>query len=106
MMAEARVLVGVTEIAEMLGVSKQRASVLCARKGFPDPVERVAPVDAMTVEIMRGMFSEDGTVSLDDAVEALQSRSYRLGPGKKLWRLADVARWAEREGRTLRIDDE
>jgi hypothetical protein len=105
-MGDLRVLVGVSEIAEMLGVSKQRASVLCARKGFPDPVERVAPIDAMTVEIMRGHFSENGTVSFDEAVEALQSHSYRLGPGKKLWRLAEVARWAEREGWTLRIDDE
>jgi hypothetical protein len=104
-MADLRVLVGVSAIAEMLGVSKQRASVLCARKGFPDPIERIAPVDAMTVEIMRGLFSEGGTVSFDAAVDALQSHSYRLGPGKKLWRLADVARWAEREGRILRIED-
>ncbi len=104
-MMAARVLVGVTEIAEMLGVSKQRASVLCARKGFPDPVERVAPIDAMTVEIMRDLFSDHGTVSFEEAVEALQSHAYRLGPGKKLWRLAAVAQWAEREGRTLRIND-
>ena len=101
-----RVLVGVSEIADMLGVSKQRASVLCARKGFPDPVERMAPIDAMTFEIMRGLFSEEGTVTFDEAVEALQSRSYRLGAGRKLWRLAEVAQWAEGEGRTLRIEDE
>jgi hypothetical protein len=105
-MADSRVLVGVSEIAQMLGVSKQRASVLCARKGFPDPVERVAPMDDMTVEIMRGLFLDHGTVSFDEAVEALQSHAFRLGPGKKLWRLAAVAGWAEREGRTLRIDEE
>jgi hypothetical protein len=104
-MADSRVLVGVSEIAEMLGVSKQRASVLCARKGFPDPVERVAPIDAMMVEIMSGLFSENGTVSFDKVVEALQSHSYRLGPGKKLWRLVEVVRWAEREGRALSIND-
>jgi hypothetical protein len=65
--------------------------VLCARKGFPGPVERVAPIDAMTVEIVSGLFSENGTVSFDEAMEALQSHSYRLGSGKKLWRLAEVA---------------
>jgi hypothetical protein len=105
-MADLRVLVGVSEIAELLGVSKQRASVLCARKGFPDPIEHIAPIDAITVEIMRGLFSEDRTISFDEAVEALQSHSYRLGSGKKLWRLAAVAGWAEREGRTLQIDEE
>jgi hypothetical protein len=105
-MAGSRVLVGVSEIAEMLGVSKQRASVLCARKGFPDPVEHVAPIDATTVEIMRDLFSDKGTVTFDEAVGALQSHSFRLGSGKKLWRLAAVAGWADREGRTLQIDEE
>ena len=99
-------LVGVSEIAQMLGVSKQRASVLCARKGFPDPVEHVAPVDEMTVAMVRGVFSERGdSVSFEEAMAALVAGSHRLGPGIKLWRLSDVVRWAEREGRTLKIDD-
>jgi hypothetical protein len=78
-MADSFVLVGVSEIAEMLGVSEQRASVPCARKGFPDPVERVAPI-ADTVEIMRDLFSDHGTVSFDEAVEALQSHAFPSRP--------------------------
>jgi predicted DNA-binding transcriptional regulator AlpA len=35
-------LAGITEIATMLGVSKQRASQLVASKGFPAPLERLA----------------------------------------------------------------
>lgn len=34
--------VGITEIAAMLGVSRQRASQLVATKGFPKPAERLA----------------------------------------------------------------
>lgn len=35
-------LVGLTEIAAMLGVSRQRASQLSASKGFPAPLDRLA----------------------------------------------------------------
>lgn len=35
-------LVGLTEIADMLGVSRQRAGQLAATEGFPEPVARLA----------------------------------------------------------------
>lgn len=35
-------LVGVTEIAEMLGISRQRADQLSRTKGFPDPYQEMA----------------------------------------------------------------
>jgi predicted DNA-binding transcriptional regulator AlpA len=35
-------LVGLTEIAAMLGVTRQRASQLSRQKGFPPPLDRIA----------------------------------------------------------------
>jgi len=37
-------LAGVTEIAEMLGVSRQRADQLSRTRGFPDPVTKCLPL--------------------------------------------------------------
>jgi hypothetical protein len=101
-------LVGVSEIAEMLGVSRQRASVLCRSKGFPDQVELVAPIDEMTEAVVRAMFGQiqGGKVTADEALAALEAGGHRLGRSIKLWRLHDVIRWADREGRTLRFDDD
>jgi predicted DNA-binding transcriptional regulator AlpA len=36
-MSSVEKLVGVTQVAELLGVSKQRASQIVRQKGFPDP---------------------------------------------------------------------
>jgi hypothetical protein len=82
--------------------------VLCARKGFPDQVEVVAPIDAMTEAVVRAMFGQiqDGKVNADEALAALEAGGHRLGRSVKLWRLDDVIRWADREGRTLHIDDD
>ena len=101
-------LVGVSEIAEALGVSRQRASVLCGRKGFPDQVELVAPIDEMTEAQVRAMFGQihEGKVTVDEALAALEAGGHRLGRSVKLWRLDDVIRWADREGRTVQIDDD
>lgn len=33
---------GLTEVAELLGISRQRAHVLCKRDGFPEPTARLA----------------------------------------------------------------
>lgn len=35
-------LAGITEIGQMLGVSRQRASQLVASEGFPKPMDRLA----------------------------------------------------------------
>lgn len=35
-------LAGISEIGEMLGVSRQRAFQLAASKGFPEPLDRLA----------------------------------------------------------------
>jgi hypothetical protein len=98
-------LVGVSDIADMLGVSRQRASVLCARKGFPDPVDRVAPIDDMTIAVISALFSQrEGTLTFEEAVAALEAGAHRLGPGIKLWRLSAIVRWADSVGRTANLD--
>jgi hypothetical protein len=56
--SERRRLMGVSEIAELLNVSKQRASVLCNRKGFPDPVEAVIPVDEDTRQALVELYAQ------------------------------------------------
>lgn len=100
-------LVGVSEISEMLGISRQRASVLCARKGFPDPVELVAPIDELTEARVRAMFGQirDNKMTADEALAALRAGGHRLGASVKLWRLDDVIRWADGVGRKMQIDD-
>jgi predicted DNA-binding transcriptional regulator AlpA len=35
-------LMGTTEIAQLLGVSRQRAGQLAATEGFPEPIARLA----------------------------------------------------------------
>lgn len=35
-------LAGISEIAELLGVSRQRAGQIAARKDFPKPADRIA----------------------------------------------------------------
>jgi hypothetical protein len=94
-MAERR-LIDVSEIAELLGVSKERASVLCSRKRFPEPVEQVAPLDDTTVDLMRDLFwQRRGVVTFDEAITALENGAYAIGTtGKRLWRLAAVENWA------------
>ena len=61
--AELMRLAGRTELAEMLGVSRQRARELTERADFPPPIAEL-----------------------------------RRGP---IWKIDDVAAWAERVGRTF-----
>jgi hypothetical protein len=94
-------LVGVAEIAELLDVSRQRADQLTRSKGWPDPVERVAPFDVHTIEAMKRLFEQTPKVTLDQAVEALDTRAYQLPPYPRLWRVELIERWAIEHGRRL-----
>ena len=94
-------LVGVAEIAELLDVSRQRADQLTRSKGWPDPVERVAPLDAITVEKMRQLFEATPSVNLEQALQALEGGAYRLPAYPRLWRFEDIEAWAARNGRQL-----
>src|SRR3974390_2180768 len=95
---------GVSEIAELLSVSKQRASVLCNRKGFPDPVEHVIPVDDDTRQALvelhaqrtgKHSFTAEGTFQL------FSERAFVLPDVPRLWRQSAVEEWANENGRDL-----
>jgi hypothetical protein len=92
-------LVGVAEIAELLDVSRQRADQLTRSKGWPDPVERVAPFDVHTVEAMKRLFEQTPEVTLSEAIDALDTRAYQLPPYPRLWRIELIERWAVEHGR-------
>ena len=94
-------LVGVAEIAELLDVSRQRADQLTRSKGWPDPVERVAPFDAFTVEAMKRLFERTPKVTLDQALDVLDARVYQLPPYPRLWRVELIEHWAMEHGRQL-----
>jgi hypothetical protein len=62
----------------------------------------------MTEAVVRATFGqiEDGKLTADEALAALEAGSHRLGRSVKLSRLHDVIRWADRDGRTLRFDND
>ena len=96
-------LVGVTEVAGLLGVSRQRADQLTREKGWPDPVERVAPFDQTMLHNVHLLFEmSGGTITEAQAVAALEAGAHPLPASPRLWRLADVLRWAAEHGRVLK----
>ena len=99
-------LVGVAEIAGLLGVSRQRADQLTREKGWPDPVERVAPFDQTMLHNVHLLFEmSGGTITEEQAIEVLEAGGHKLPPSPRLWRLADVVRWAAEHGRELHNSD-
>jgi hypothetical protein len=64
-------------------------------------VERVAPFDVHTVEAMRRLFERTPTVTLTQALDALDTRAYQLPPYPRLWRVELIERWALEHGRRL-----
>ena len=96
-------LVGVAEIAELLDVSRQRADQLTRSKGWPDPVERVAPFDIYTVEAMKRLFERTPKITLDQALDVLDTRVYQLPPYPRLWRVELIEHWAIEHGRHLHV---
>ena len=99
-------LVGVTEVAGLLGVSRQRADQLTREKGWPDPVERVAPFDQTMLHNVHLLFEmSGGTITEAQAVAALEAGVHPLPASPRLWRLAHVARWASEQGRDLHNSD-
>ena len=96
-------LVGVAEIAELLDVSRQRADQLTRSKGWPDPVERVAPFDIYTVEAMKRLFERTPKITLDQALDVLDTRVYQLPHYPRLWRVELIEHWAIEHGRHLHV---
>ena len=100
-------LVGVTEVAGLLGVSRQRADQLTREKGWPDPVVRVAPFDQTMLHNVHLLFEmSGGTITEAQAVAALEAGAHPLPASPRFWRLADVVRWATEQGRELHNSDD
>jgi hypothetical protein len=97
------VLVGVAEIAELLGLSRQRTDQLTRTRDFPLPVERVAPVDETTFEAIRRLFVTLRTKALtyDQVAGALETYSPQLPAHPRIWRLSAVQEWAKEAGRPV-----
>ena len=103
-MTDRRRLIGVSEIAELLGVSKQRASVLCNRKGFPDPVEYVIPVDDDTRQALVELYTQRAgrrSFSAEGTWQVFSKRAFDLPEAPRLWRQSAVEAWAKEDGREL-----
>jgi hypothetical protein len=98
-------LVGIAEIADLLGVSRQRADQLTRSKGWPEPVERVAPFDRNMLNNVHLLFEvSGGTITEAQAVAALEAGAHQLPAAPRLWRLAEVVQWAAEQGRVLTKD--
>jgi len=95
---------GVSEIAELLSVSKQRASVLCNSKGFPDPVEAVIPVDEDTREALVKLYGQrtgKHSYTAEGTFQLFSERAFVLPDAPRLWRQSAVEEWAKQHGRQL-----
>ena len=99
-------LVGVAEIAEMFGVSKQRASVLCTRKGFPDPATDVLVLDQCSRDAVIAFVDALGGDTLasltgEDVWAIFMDRGNKLPDQPRLWRRVQVQHWAAENGREV-----
>ena len=96
-------LVGIAEVADLLLVSRQRADQLSRSKGWPEPVERVAPIDQYTRNAIHLLFEVAGpTLTEEQAVRALETHALQLpSSSPRFWRLNDILRWAREQGRKL-----
>jgi hypothetical protein len=102
--SERRRLIGVSEIAELLNVSKQRASVLCNRKGFPDPVETIIPVDEETHKALVELYAQrtrNHTFTAEGTFQIFSERAFSLPDVPRFWRQSAVEQWAKENGRQL-----
>ena len=96
-------LAGVTEIAEMLGVSRQRADQLSRTRGFPDPVTKCLPLDDRTELRVREIYPgkiPDGRTA-DDVLGLMTANAHDLPEMPRLWRAIAVEEWANDNGREL-----
>jgi hypothetical protein len=95
-------LVGVAEIGDLLGVSRQRADQLTRSKGWPEPIERVAPFDQNMLKNVHLLFEmSGGTITEAQAVAALEAGAHQLPASPRLWRLVEVVQWAAEQGRVV-----
>lgn len=97
-----RNLVGVQEIADYLGISRQRADQLTRTAGFPEPVRCVIPIDDATRDEILALAATgvlDGALAPEKRYEYYAALGFNLPDYPRLWRNADVERWAVETGR-------
>jgi hypothetical protein len=93
------------EIAEMLGVTRQRADQLSRQVGFPDPIARVVPVDDRTRDALAALFKgrENGYgYSADGTWREFTKRAFELPDQPRLWRREVIEEWMKETGRQPR----
>ena len=66
-------------------------------------MERVAPFDIYTVEAMKRLFERTPKITLDQALDVLDTRVYQLPPYPRLWRVELIEHWAIEHGRHLHV---
>ena len=59
-------IVGTTEVARMLGVSRQRVLQLAARPGFPEPLGRLPKGNVWRKDDVKSWAAEKGREVRDD----------------------------------------
>ena len=93
-------LLGVSEIASGLTLSKQRADQLTRTRGFPDPVEKVLVVDEIMDQALREFFDNHARIATaEETMMLFEQRAFTLPAQPRLWRLSDVLDWATNAGR-------
>lgn len=96
-------LIGVAEIAERLGVSRQRADQLTRTKDFPAPIDRIVVTDDLSVDLLHELLrpgTHDRQWALNRVIEEWEKGQYRMPEQyPRLWRSGQVDAWAESVGR-------
>jgi hypothetical protein len=98
-------LVGIADVAELLGVTRTRADQLSRTAGWPPAVELVLPIDAVAPGVIRGWLDRGGVVTTDpDELSALLADfACPLPHTPRLWRLTAVLDWANEQGRDVNL---
>ena len=95
-------LLSIAEVAELLGVTRQRADQLSREVGFPEPVRRVVVIDATAEDAMERWFRDrKRTVNARQAFSMLNERAHALPDYPRLWRVAEIEKWAKTNGRSI-----
>jgi hypothetical protein len=91
-----------TEISELLGVSRQRADQLSRTKGFPEAIRLVVPVVRETPKVLWDLWEEiGGSANAEQATAILEERAFELPETPRLWRREEIEAWAQVNGREL-----
>jgi hypothetical protein len=102
-----RPLIGITDVAKILGVTRTRADQLSRTSGWPPTVESVIPVDDVTVALLRaGLEAAGGETSANsgELVSIFVDRASPLPHTPRLWRLSAVLEWCEEQDRDVNLD--